>query len=182
MTLPVATAAIFLGCLLTSTSVDVSAPGEEGLHKLYGNPTMERFAVRSGITLTAEYGPDRIACELLIAPAQTLIELHTPIPPMSSKGVSDVLQEVLPVATSGKQINSDTVEVQSVTLLKTDYENVSIRRFCSLPSCVSSNEKQDLRTLIVFKRSTCPTHVECQQREQERAGVSATGPVFGLRD
>jgi len=86
--------------------------------------------------------------------------LHTPIPPMSSKGVSDVLQEVLPVATSGKQINSDTVEVQSVTLLKTDYENVSIRRFCSLPSCVSSNEKQDLRTLIVFKRSTCPTHVE----------------------
>jgi hypothetical protein len=160
MTLPVATAAIFLGCLLTSTSVDVSAPGEEGLHKLYGNPTMERFAVRSGITLTAEYGPDRIACELLIAPAQTLIELHTPIPPMSSKGVSDVLQEVLPVATSGKQINSDTVEVQSVTLLKTDYENVSIRRFCSLPSCVSSNEKQDLRTLIVFKRSTCPTHVE----------------------
>ena len=160
MRLPVATASICLGCLLTGAPVDVLAPGEEGLHKLYGNPTMERFAVRSGITLTAEYGPDRIACELLIAPAQTLIELQTPIPPMSSKGVSDVLQEVLPVATRGKQINSDTVEVQSATLLKTDYENVSIRRFCSSPSCVSSSEKQDLRTLIVFKRGTCPTHVE----------------------
>jgi hypothetical protein len=121
---------------------------------------MERFAVRSGITLTAEYGPDRIACELLIAPTQALIELQTPIPPMSSKGVSDVLQEVLPVATRGKQINSDTVEVQSATLLRTDYENVSIRRFCSSPSCVSSSEKQDLRTLVVFKRATCPTHVE----------------------
>ena len=32
MTLPVATAAIFLGCLITSASVDVSAPSEEGLH------------------------------------------------------------------------------------------------------------------------------------------------------
>ena len=93
-----------------------------GASQLCGNRTMERFAVRSGITLTAEYGPDRIACELLIAPSQTLIELQTPIPPMSSKGVSDVLQEVLPVATRGKQIDSDTVKVQSVTLLKADYE------------------------------------------------------------
>ena len=160
MRLPVATATIFLGCLLTSAPVDVSAPGEEGLHKLYGNPTMERFAVRSGITLTVDYGPDRIACQLLIAPAQALVELQTPIPPMSSKGVSDVLQEMLPVATRGKQINSDTVEVQSATLLKTDYENVSIRRFCSSPSRVSSSETQDLRTLVVFKRATCPTHVE----------------------
>ena len=79
---------------------------------------------------------------------------------MSSKGVSDLLQEVLPAATRGKQIDSNTVEVQSFTLLKTDYENVSIRRFCSSPSCVSSTEKQDLRTLVVFKRATCPTHIE----------------------
>jgi len=121
---------------------------------------MERFAVRTGITLTVEYGPDRIACQFLIAPEQALIELQTPIPTMSSKGVSDLLQEVLPAATKGKQIDSTTVEVQSLTLLKTDYQNVSIRRFCSSPSCVSSSEKRDLRTLAVFKRPTCPTHVE----------------------
>ena len=60
--LPAATASICLGCLLTGAAVDVSAPVEEGLHKLYGKPTMERFAVRSGITLTVEYGPDRMAC------------------------------------------------------------------------------------------------------------------------
>ena len=101
-----------------------------------------------------------MACQFLIAPAQPLIELQTPIPPMSSQGVSDVLQELLPVATRGKQIDSDTIELGAATLLKADYGNVSIRRFCSLPSCVSSTEKQDLRTLIIFKRSTCPTHVE----------------------
>src|SRR6516162_3057852 len=55
----------------------------------------------------------------------TRLELQTPIPPMSSKGVSDVLQDVLPVAARGKQIDSNTVEVQNVTLLKTDYENPS---------------------------------------------------------
>ena len=160
MRLPIATASLFLGCLLTGPLDEVSAPSEEGLHKQYGKPTMERFAVRSGITLTVEYGPDRMACQLLIAPTQPLVQLQTPIPPMPSQGVSDVLQELLPVATRGKQINSNTLELDAGALLNTDYENVSIRRFCSSPSCVSSNEKQDLRTLIVFKRSTCPTHVE----------------------
>jgi hypothetical protein len=43
------------------------------LHKRYGEPTMERFEVRSGITLTAEHGPDRRACQLLVAPAQSLL-------------------------------------------------------------------------------------------------------------
>jgi len=79
---------------------------------------------------------------------------------MSSKDVSDVLKEVLPVAARGKQINSNTVDVQSFMLLKTDYEDVSIRRFYSSPYCVSSSEKQDLLTLVVFKRATCPTHLE----------------------
>jgi hypothetical protein len=54
MRFPIATASIFLGFLLTGVPVDVSAPSEEGLHKAYGNPTMERFVVRSGITLTVE--------------------------------------------------------------------------------------------------------------------------------
>jgi len=160
MRLPIATASILLGCLLTGALFDVSVPSEEGLHKVYGKPTMERFAVRSGITLTVEYGPDRMACQLLIAPAQSLVELHAPVQHMPSQGISDILQELLPVATRGKQINSNTLELDAGALLNTDYENVSIRRFCSSPSCVSSNEKQDLRTLIVFKRSTCPTHVE----------------------
>ena len=160
MRVSIATVSMLLGCLVTAAPIDVSAPSEQALHKVYGDPTMERFAVRSGITLTVEYGPDRMACRLLIAPAQTLVELQTPIPPMSSQGVSDVLQELLPVATRGKQINSTAVQVSVGTLLETDYENVSIRRFCSSPSCVSSSEKQDLRTLVVFKRATCPTHVE----------------------
>jgi hypothetical protein len=74
--------------------------------------------------------------------------------------VSDVLKELLPVATRGKQINSNTLELDVATLLTTDYEIASIKRFCTSPSCVSSGEKQDPRTLVVFKRAICPKHVE----------------------
>ena len=132
-----------------------------GTSKLYDEPTMERLAVRSGITLTVEYGADRTACQLLIAPTQLLVDVQEPIPPpMSSQGVSDVLQEVVPIATRGKQTDSTNIQVGGNALLKTDYENVSIRRICTSQSCVSSNENQDVRTLVAFKRGTCPSHAE----------------------
>jgi hypothetical protein len=122
---------------------------------------MEHFAVRSGISLAVEYGPDRMACQLLIAPAQPLVQfLQNPIPPIPSQGVSDVLQELLPVATRGKQINSTATGNALGILLETDYENSSIRRFCRSESCVSSNENQDLRSVVVFRRATCHKHVE----------------------
>jgi len=155
---------LFPTCLLfalLSFASDASAPNAQGLRKLYGEPTIERFAVRGGITLTVEYGPDGMACQFLIAPTQLLTDVQDPSPPpMSSQGVSAVLQEVIPVATRGKQTNSTTIQVGGNALLKTDYENVSIRRICSSLSCVSSNEKQDVRTLVVFKRGTCPSHAE----------------------
>ena len=153
---------LFPACLLLALfcfATDASAPSAQGLRKLYGEPTMERFAVRSGITVAVQYGPDRTACQLLIAPVQSLLELQEPIPPsMSSRDVSDVLQELIPVAIRGKQINSTSIEVGGKALLKTDYENVSIERICSSQSCVSSNESQDVRTLVVFKRDSCPKH------------------------
>ena len=122
---------LFPACLLLALfcfATDASAPSAQELRKLYGEPTIERFAVRSGITLTVEYGPDRTACQILIAPTTLLADVHEPIsPPMSSQGVSDVLQELIPVATRGKQIDSTTVQVGGNALLNADYENVSIR-------------------------------------------------------
>ena len=151
----------FLLLALFSFATDVSAPNAEGLRKLYGEPTMERFAVQSGITLTVQYGSDGMACQFLIAPTQLLLDAQNPTaPPMSSQGVSDVLREAIPEAIRGKQTNSNTIQVGGNTLLKTDYENVSIRRICLSQSCVSSKENQDVRTVVVFTRSICPRHVE----------------------
>jgi hypothetical protein len=156
----IAIASTLLLCLFTH-GAELLAPSGQELHKVYGEPTMERFAVRSGITLTVEYGPDRRACQMLIAPAQSLVELQSPIPPMPSHVVSDVLEELLPVATRGKPTNSNTLQLDAAAaLVKTDYENLSIRRFCSSDSCVSSDANEDLRTIVVFRRDTCPKHVK----------------------
>jgi len=161
MRLPIATALIFLGCLFSGAPTDVSTPSAQGLRKLYGEPTMERFAVRSGITLTVEYGADRTACQLLIAPTQVLADVQEPVPPnMSSRGVSDVLEELVPAATGGKQTNSTTIQIGGNALLQTDYENLFIRRICSSQPCAFSDENQDVRTLVIFKRVSCPEHVK----------------------
>jgi hypothetical protein len=149
-----------VGWLCIGIPANVSSPSVEEVHKLYGEPTMERFAVGNGITVTVEYGPDRAACQILIAPRRLLVEVQSPESPMSSPSVSRVLQELLPPATRGRQLNSDSVQVDGNTLLKTDYEKLSIRRICSTPSCISSTENQDLRTLVVFKRDACPKEVE----------------------
>jgi hypothetical protein len=115
--------------------------------------------VGNGITVTVQYGPDRAACEILIAPRRLLVEVESPDSPMSSPGVSRVLQELLPPATRGRQVDSNSVQVEGNTLLETDYEKLFIRRICSSQSCISSTENQDLRTLVVFKRDVCPRDV-----------------------
>ena len=160
MRLSTSTPAILFASLFVVVPADVSVPGTNELHKLYGEPIMERYAVRSGISLTVEYGPDHRACQFLIAPEQLLVEVKEPGSLMSSKGVSAALEELLPETARGKQINSATLQVEGNTLLETDYQNVSIRRICSSQSCVSSSENQDVRTLVVFKRDNCPKHIE----------------------
>jgi len=152
--------AILVGCLYFAAARDLQAPSSPQLRKLYGEPTMERFAVRPGITLTAEYGSDRLACQFLIEPAQLLVEVKDQGPLMPSPVVSQILEEVVPVATRGKEIESNVVHVEGDKLLRAEYENVSIRRVCSVHTCGSSTENQDLRTLVVFKRDNCPKHIE----------------------
>src|SRR3974390_2675703 len=127
MRLSIATPAILFASLFAGIPADISAPGANELHKLYGEPIMERYAVRSGISLTAEYGPDHRACQFLIAPEQWLVEVKEPGSLMSSKSVSAMLEELLPLTTRGNEINSATVQVEGNALLETDYQNVSIR-------------------------------------------------------
>jgi hypothetical protein len=79
---------------------------------------------------------------------------------MSSRGVSDVLEELVPAATGGKQTNSTTIQIGGNALLQTDYENLFIRRICSSQPCAFSDENQDVRTLVIFKRVSCPEHVK----------------------
>lgn len=151
---------LFLGCVFIAIPSDIRAPSPQDLRRLYGEPAMERFTARSGITVTVEYGPDRLACEVLIEPQQILVEVRNEGPPMSSQAVLEILQDVVPVSTRGKQIDTDNVQVESEKVLRTDYENVSIRRLCDVNACGPSTENQDLRTLVIFNRESCPKRLE----------------------
>lgn len=160
MRIPLVIGPMVFGCLFMAIPNNTEAPGPQDFRRLYGEPTMERFAAGSGITVTVEYGPDRVACQLLIEPQQMLVEVRDQAPPMSSQATSEILEQLVPAATRGKQIGSDSVQIEGDKLLRTDYEHVSIRRVCAVYACSPSTQDRDLRTVVVFNRDSCPKHLD----------------------
>jgi hypothetical protein len=138
--------AVTVGVLLSQSSQD--------FHNRYGEPDRERFAARPGISLTVEYGSDHLACYALVDAPQPLFYSEEQVPLMSSPGVSEVLEEVAPVAVRGKQISTSLTMSGCNQIRLTDYENVSIMR--STHTCDPSSQDQDIRTAITFKREICP--------------------------
>jgi hypothetical protein len=143
---------IVAGCLLVAASI-VPTPSSQELHNRYGEPDMERFNARPGISVTVEYGSDHLACQILIEPPQSLIHQEAQAMLMSSEGVSEVLEDIVPVAMRGKEISTTVSSIGCNEDWMTDYENVSIMR--ATHTCDPSSADQDIRTVIVFKRDTC---------------------------
>jgi hypothetical protein len=115
---------------------------------------MERYAARPGISLTVEYGSDHLACQVLIEPPQPLVHQEDQARLMSSEAVSEVLEEIAPVAMRGKEIGTGGFQSGCNVARITEYENVSIMR--STHTCDPSSPDQDIRTAITFKRNICP--------------------------
>jgi hypothetical protein len=142
------------GCLLVVAGRVVLTQSSQGLHKRYGEPDRERFSVRLGISLTVEYGSDHLACNALIEPPQPLTYTEEHVPLMASEGVSEVLEEVAPIAMRGKEINAGVLVSGCNEARLTEYENVSIVR--STHTCEPASLDQLVRTAIPFKRDICP--------------------------
>jgi hypothetical protein len=115
---------------------------------------LERFQARPGISVTVEYGSDHLACKIVIEPPQPLIHQEEQTQLMSSEGVSEILQEVAPVAMRGNVISRGSFLESCAVSYVTDYENVSIMR--GMSECKSSSPDHDSRTQIIFKRDACP--------------------------
>ena len=143
-----------VGSFLVLTASVFLSQNSQDFHHRYGQPDRERFAARPGISLTVEYGSDHLACYALIDPPRPLTYSEEHVSLMSSEGVSDVLEEVAPIAMRGKQINGSITFSGCNQFHLTDYENVSIMR--STHTCEPSSHDQDIRTAITFKRDTCP--------------------------
>jgi hypothetical protein len=73
---------------------------------------------------------------------------------MSSEAVSQVLDEIAPVALRGNVISRSSFQSSCAVGYITEYENVSIMR--GMSECKSTSPDHDSRTQIIFKRDICP--------------------------
>ena len=147
---------LIVGCLLVVAGSVVLTQSSQELHNRYGEPDRERFSARPGISLTVEYGSDHLACNALIEPPQSLTYTEEHVPLMSSEVVSEVLEEVAPVAMRGKEMSAGSFQSGCNVARVTEYENVSIMR--STHTCDPSSHDQDVRTAITFKRRLKTRH------------------------
>jgi hypothetical protein len=145
---------IAAGCLLVAVACVLLTQSSQEFHSRYGEPDIERFAARLGISLAVEYGSDHLACQVVIEPPQSLIHQEEQARLMSSDGSSQVLEEVAPVAMRGKESNA-MIRVSGCNEARmTDYEKVFIMR--TTHTCDASSLDQDVRIAITFKRDICP--------------------------
>jgi hypothetical protein len=125
---------------------------------------MERFVARPGISVTVEYGSDGFACEARIFPARPMADdlpLNVPsnspkAPHMSSKSVSEILDEIAPPAMRGKALHVGSFQASCGVSSGEDWENVYISR--GVDGCPPNREEADTGTIVKFKRETCAAH------------------------
>lgn len=141
-------------CLVLAAAGAALAPSSQELHSRYGEPDLERFTVRPGISLTVQYGSDHLACQIKIEPTQPLIHQDEPTRFISSESVSEVLEEVVSVAMRGNVISRGSFQSSCAVGYVTDYENVTIMR--GMSECKFSSPDHDSGTQIIFKRDICP--------------------------
>jgi hypothetical protein len=143
-------------CLVTAVS-GALGPSSMELRNRYGTPNMERFTARPGIDVTVEYGADRLACDVSIGPSRPLIDEH-PLAMeqqlISSESVSEILEEVAPVAIRGKQITDGSFQSSCAVWRSMEYENVVIGH--SLTACVHSGQDKEFGATVSFHRDACP--------------------------
>ena len=155
--------AVCVGVAIASAALPQSS---QEFHNRYGEPDLERFKARPGISLTVEYGSDHLACQVTIEPPQPLVHREEQIQFMSSEGVSELLEEVAPVAMRGNVISRSSFQSSCGVGYFTDYENISIMR--GMSACKPSSPERDSKTQIIFKRDVCP-------KMKNPLGVTAAG-------
>jgi hypothetical protein len=141
-----------VGCLFFLLVAD--APQTSlAFHARYGQSDVERFLIRSDLTMTVEYGVDRLACRMLIEARHSLSHnsLNDPAPPMDE--VMAVFNEVVPPVASGRDIGTGQNVWGSCAgaLPPTEYENATVipdYGLCQRPLV-------ERGVVVLFKRSAC---------------------------
>jgi hypothetical protein len=144
------------GCLMFLALAVTTPQDSFDLHRRYGEPTLERFNIRPGITMTASYGSDGKACWLSVEPSQDFFQDMVARETLSMETVTSVLDEVVPPSTRGKEsfpaFSAGASGSCNSGQTWADYENIQINlsySFCEKPIGVH-------RATVQFKRAACP--------------------------
>ena len=150
-----------VGCLLFMVANLAVAQTAQDLRNRYGEPEVGRFRVRPGIGLTVEFGSDHLACQMLIQPSQQLLssqEEQTVF--MSSETDSDILEEIAPIGTRGKETGQSHMVSGCNNIDGTEYENFWITR--STHNCLPLKPEREMRATVTFKRDICQSRTKSQ--------------------
>lgn len=138
---------------LVLPAVVATAQSTSELKARYGDPDVERFLVRPGVTLMVRYADDRSACEMLIAPMRSIIPRNEAATYMRLEVMTGIIDEVLPEANRGKLLRSFVTKSGCNEIEVKEYENITITRFrhkCDLP-----NPEIEGEATVTRKNSSC---------------------------
>jgi hypothetical protein len=127
------------------------------LHTRYGDPVVEKFVVRPGITLMATYGTDRAACRMVIEPMRSIIPRVVLTKYMQPEVVTQIIDELLPEADRGELLRSLVTKSGCNDFELMDYQNVTVSRSshtCDLPKPEIETEEE---ATVTRKNPACGT-------------------------
>lgn len=94
---------ILLGCVAFLVLASLAPQGSFDQRARYGEPDVQRFAIRPDVTMAVEYGSDHRVCNFDIEPRHAFIHgtfiRHTT---MSQETATELLNEVVPPEIRGK--------------------------------------------------------------------------------
>ncbi len=144
---------ILSDCFAVLALAAAAPQNSSDLRARYGQPDVERFAIRADVTVTAQYGPGGKACLFLIEPRQAFIHtLFIHQPTISKEASVQLLNEVAPPATRGKlPLGGATLQTGCTAFEADSYEHKNVgfvHGFCTKPGGV-------VKVQVNIKRPEC---------------------------
>lgn len=147
---------ILTGCLVLFVGA-LAIPQQSSVqyHSLYGQPDVERYSVRPGISLTVQYGSDGVACRMLISAPSSLYLFPYENTFISTDTVEEILNDVVPLSVRGAKIR-DEGGWQSGPTYNTgvSYEHVIIGHLRH-GDCAALHSNCEVGASVNFKRAVC---------------------------
>jgi hypothetical protein len=121
----------------------------------YGDPDVERFVIRPGVTLTVAYGSDRTGCQMIVESKRSILKSDNESELMAKEIVPEVLEEILPESSGDTLLgNIEQVVGCDLQVHSTHYDvtiNASRERACH------ASERGEANMLIVREDRPCGT-------------------------